>query len=416
MSDEREIDPALEQVVGEARDLLEPKLTGSEPDWDRMEEALMRRVEAEQQVARLGGSRGLWGGAAAALALAAAAVLVVGRAPSSASLDAPIAQAPAAHEVGTLAARQGGGEIRVNGAMVPTGQSLRVGDAVEVRGATAIFDRPGKVTFAVEDAQLPSVRETHQSKAVVKSDAVPNGPLVLALEHGAIEADVVPVAQGEAFAVDVGELRVAVHGTHLRVARAGAHVVVDLTEGVISVGRPPRTGSTYGTLVVAPAHVELDLDDVAAPLKIDHAKDSVRTANPIRELVGGAPRVAAATTVSPGSVTTAPAAVARASAPAKKDDHKPEAAPGAIPVDPHPQESIVAAVKQCERQSRPLPSGVSVTVSSQLSLKIGEDGIPESARFEPPLSPDVQSCAATTIYKTRFEKPGSVQISIELQK
>lgn len=416
MSNEREISPALDQVVGEARDLLEPKLTGAEPDWARMEDALMRRVEAERQVARLGGRGGLWAGAAAALAIAAAAVLVVGRSPSSLSLDAPSAEAPAAHEVGTLAARQGGGEIRVNGAMVPQGHSLRVGDAVEVRGATAIFDRPGKVTFTVEDAQLPSVRETHMSKAVVKSDAAPNGPLVLALEHGAIEADVVPVAHGEAFAVDVGELRVAVHGTHLRVARAGARVVVDLTEGVISVGRPPRTGSTYGTLVVAPAHVELDLDDLAAPLEIDHARDAVRPANPIRELAGGAPRVAAATTALPESAAPQHAAVARAAAPVKKDDRKPEPGPGVIPVDPHPQESIVAAVRQCERQSKPLPSGVSATVTSTLSLKIGEDGVPESARFEPPLSPGVQSCAATTIYKTRFDKPGSVQISIELQK
>ena len=78
------------------------------------------------------------------------------------------------------------------------------------------------------------------------------GALVLALQAGAVEAQVVPVPNGEAFAVDVGRSRVAVHGTHLRVARVGEHVVVDLSEGVVSLGEAPRVGSTLGTLVTAP--------------------------------------------------------------------------------------------------------------------------------------------------------------------
>src|SRR5207237_528524 len=104
--------------------------------------------------------------------------------------------------------------------------------------------------------------------------------LVLGLEEGAIEAQVTPVPTGEAFAVDIAAgsslVRVAVHGTHLRVARNGSHVVVDLTEGVVSIGAPPRTGSTYGTLVTAPSHVEFDAADLDHTLRIEHAPAAVR--------------------------------------------------------------------------------------------------------------------------------------------
>ena len=105
------------------------------------------------------------------------------------------------------------------------------------------------------------------------------GSIVLALRVGAVEAQVTPVAMGEAFAVDVDGVRVAVHGTHLRVARAergGSWVVVDLSEGVISVGAPPKAGSTMGVLVTAPAHVEFSTTDVDRTLRVEHDPARVR--------------------------------------------------------------------------------------------------------------------------------------------
>ena len=76
--------------------------------------------------------------------------------------------------------------------------------------AQATVDRPGKLTLVLERGTRATI--THSQ-----------GALVLALDEGAVEAQVVPVPSGEAFAVDVGSSRVAVHGTHLRVARAGGH-------------------------------------------------------------------------------------------------------------------------------------------------------------------------------------------------
>ena len=79
-----------------------------------------------------------------------------------------------------------------------------------------------------------------------------------ALDDGAFEAQVTPVPSGEAFAVDVATptsiVRIAVHGTHLRVARAGTRVTVDLTEGVVSIG---SVSEAFGRR--APARADLKM-------------------------------------------------------------------------------------------------------------------------------------------------------------
>ena len=93
-----------------------------------------------------------------------------------------------------------------------------------------------------------------------------------------MEAQVAPVAAGEAFAVDVDGARVAVHGTHLRVERQGGHAIVDLREGVVSIGLPPKSGATYGDLVTAPAHIEFDVADPHGTLKVSHESSRVRAA------------------------------------------------------------------------------------------------------------------------------------------
>jgi ferric-dicitrate binding protein FerR (iron transport regulator) len=430
--DENTMHPALRQVVREAREHFDPakadsgerdgKPAGADVDWDRLEASLMSRVEAERQIERFGGARGVWGAAAAALAVAAAAALLLGRTPASSSIDADAQLASQAPEVAGLAARQGG-DVRINGASASTGHALRVGDTIEIRGATkAIFDRParnqrGGVTWTLEEAQLASSRDAASARAVVKSVGGSGVALVMALEHGAIEAEVTPVAQGEAFAIDVADLRVAVHGTHLRVARAGTRVVVDLTEGIVSLGRAPRVGSTYGKLVNAPAHVEIDLERIDLDnldVQVQHDKESVRAASPLREFVSSAMHPSPSAQLAPAQPSSAHN-VQRPALASKKDDKRNDPALAAVAPDPHPQEAIVHAIKVCA-QAKPLPNGVSMTVTSTLQLKVNDDGSVESARFDPPLSPEVQSCAATTIYKTRFAQPGWVQIPFELQK
>lgn len=415
--------PTLDDVV---RDVRRDSGARGEPDWAAMEDKLFARIDVyeEEQKKRPRLGRKGFAAIAGALALAAGSMLVLGQRGDLTTAPVAVMADPSA---GALRAVEGSGQVIVGGQTAAIGRGLARGEVVEAAGARGLFENPGKVTFAVEDRSRAKVERT-------------NGTIVLSLEAGAVEAQVVPVAKGEAFAVDVvtpkDVVRVAVHGTHLRVARDGDRVVVDLTEGVVSIGRPPREGSTYGTLIVAPAHVELDATRLDAGVTVDHAPEHVRKASSL-----AAPTVAAA---SPAHVDdhepTTPAAhpSARLASATPRPHASEEPATSAAPTStetapppsatvasagtssaprttPKPKDAIVQAVRACVASRVQLgQQGVRVTVSSTLHLRVGASGAVESARFDPPLEPEVQSCAAATIYATRFAETGAVTIPIEV--
>lgn len=411
--------PSLDDLVRDER-RREP----SEPDWAAMESKLFARIDeaeaAEVARPRLSG-RG-WAAAAGALALAASAMLFFGR---RGDLPLDTAALGAEPSAGTLSAIDGAGQVLVGGQPVQAGRGLVPGDLVDAHGARGLFENAGKVTFAVED----------QSRVRVDRS---RGTVVLSLESGAVEAAVVPVSQGEAFAVDVptarDRVRVAVHGTHLRVAREGDRVVVDLTEGVVSIGRPPREGSTYGTLVVAPAHIELDAARLDAGITVDHTAEHVRKAASLsapkvasaaplhvddHEPVGPTPSPRDRTRPEPGPRPKATDDVGPPPAPTEATSAPPITSASAAPVAPKPElkpkDAVVQAVRSCVASRVQLgQQGVRVTVSSTLHLKVGASGSVESARFDPPLDPEVQTCAAATIYATKFGDPGPLTIPIEV--
>jgi hypothetical protein len=414
---------SLDQVVREAR------TDAPDVNWSRVDEALFARVAKERtqqaSLVRFRGSR-TWG-ALAGLAAAAAAVVLLGH-----GQDRPAArgfgsgamtdsvQTAAKDEGGsTFTAKQGAGEVLVGvgGAIAPIAghPQLGVGTVVETQDARALWDArsptgEARATWLLEE----------DSRVAVKGIA----PLVLGLERGAVEAQVVPVANGEAFAVDVGDERIAVHGTHLRISREGDRVTVDLSEGVVSIGRPPRTGSTYGTLVVAPAHVRFDLVDVLGSIQVTHDADAVR---PVTSFTAVAESAAAAR-----AVRAAPQGGAVPSAPARglggspggaspgggirsggASRGSPAGTAGVVAVDPQAEQTIAAAVRTCAADA-PHSTEVTVTVSSSLELTVGEDGFVRAARFNPPLAPEIQKCASTSIYKTRFADPGVRSVDIVL--
>jgi hypothetical protein len=76
----------------------------------------------------------------------------------------------------------------------------------------------------------------------------------------------------------------------------------------------------------------------------------------------------------------------------------------------------VAAVRDCATGRRHSSGAVNVTVTSTLSLRVSREGEVESAQFSPPLLPEIQTCAAQAIYKTRLptdDETGAVTIPIE---
>jgi hypothetical protein len=419
----------LDAIVSEARTDLAPR--PRDVDWSALERGLEARLAAEERAPRVAHLRAPTPGGrliALGLAAAAAALLVVGRDRDAAPLGgAPLVAANATGSAGTLRAAEasggtgGPGEVRVAGAVVETGLGLRTGDIIEVAGARAVFERPRRVTWLLEGEDGPG---RGRGRVTTAGDLV-----VLALDEGAIEAQVSKSDAPETFAVDVAAggrtVRVAVHGTHLRVARAGARLVVDLTEGVVSIGVPPRSGPTYGTLVTAPAHVELDVSDPNATPRVDHERKAVRAAIPLgsdlppaaaqRDVPGAGDRTdrAARAGASPG----AGAGSAGSSSPGaqlgvvERPSQKPEAPSGPGTQSPT---SFVSAVRECVASARKARPEVRVTVSSVLRLRVSDGGEVQTAVFDPPLPPAIQMCAAAKIYGPRLDVTGPVDVPIQI--
>ena len=215
---------------------------------------------------------------------------------------------------------------------------------------------------------------------------------MLSLERGAAEAQVIPVPNGEAFAIDMksaagNTVRVAVHGTHLRVARTNDHVVVDLTEGVVSIGAPPKRGSTLGELVTAPAHVELDID-AYANLSVQHADNAVR----------------------------APAADI-------KPTVNPQILPRPIQKEMDPQVAITAAVQRCFDRTPHSKVGALVTVSGTIDVSLDDSGYVRLMEFKDPaggqlhMDTPVMECISAFAYdeKTKPRFPATGKVTIPLQ-
>jgi hypothetical protein len=100
--------------------------------------------------------------------------------------------------------------------------------------------------------------------------------------------------------------------------------------------------------------------------------------------------------------------------PSRPDGHAVGPAPArSTPVVEVPADAAIAsAVRSCLAE-RPRGDNVTVVVSTTVHLALGSDGTVKSARFDPPVAPDVNACASGAIYKARFAHGGSVDIPID---
>lgn len=395
----------LDDLLRESREHLGTR-EAKALDWDRVERGIFARIQNEQArerrdiVAARSRHRVAWGAGAAALAVAAAVALVVGKTRGP-SLSEVSERATASDDSGgTVASIAQDATVMVNGKPAVIGTPIRLGDDVDARGGRVTFDRPGKVSWILESGSHATV--THVQ-----------GALVLALQGGTVEAQVVPVSSGEAFAVDVDGARIAVHGTHLRVARVVDHVTIDLTEGVVSLGEAPRVGSTIGTLITAPAHAEFTSADPKGTLSLTHDPGAVRPALAIDTgPVTGKPTIVALGTSPQRPKPEAPVEARTPLAPAPRPAAaSPAAVPQAPTPDPNAGEVLSSAVRTCFAD-RTSPQDVTVEVKTRLHVELDADGNVRSARFEPPVPPDVNACAATAIYHARFTHGGSADVDV----
>ncbi|MFO0671268.1 MAG: FecR domain-containing protein [Polyangiaceae bacterium] len=372
---------SVDRVVEEARRHFVPDTHGEGHDWSAADAALFARIRNEARGRTPERRPVLAIATGVALAAAAAATLFFRPAPAPVREGAPV-----------LATTAMSGEgLRIIGADGTTRALARP-------SASAIASRRVATRRASFRSTRPApARWTSASSSSQLSVALARAPLGLALERGAVEADVTKVKSGEAFVVDVGGTRVAVRGTHLRVARDGAHATVDLSEGTIAIGPVPASGMTEGALVKAPAHVEIDLAH-GGTVTVDARVAAVR-ARTFDHDVRVTAAIATADQPPPDDSTApSPSVAPPVPRPTTTAPLKPTTA-----ADPRTPSTVVGdAVVACIEKHVPATSR-HVTITSTLVLDIdGTSGAVKIARFEPPLPPEVQTCASETIYKTRF--------------
>jgi len=398
----------LTRLLAEAKS----ETTGYVPpagDFSLAEQKLLLRLETE--IAREKRSRRsqLAAGVVASLALAAGAAFLLGRPVSPEVLS----QVPTAEPLAfTVVGGPKGGNLRTD-SEDPAG--FVVGDTVEVADQPLVFERSGVGKGTPRRAMwaLDPAGETAGARIKV---AKGGDTLVLTLERGAVEADVTPVRDGEAFAVDVagpaGTTRVAVHGTHLRVAKQGNKITVDLTEGVIALGAPSE-GRTTGREIVAPAHVELEAG--ASPSAAVVSNAGVRAAWVLEAVAEGRspslplPGIPPHASASPSHAVPPKHVAAQGSAPATPSA---SAAPIVMLSEGAAKTALQVDVKRCAAQVAG-KTGVKISVESTLTVDVRADGSVASTRFDPPLSPPIQECAAQAAFARHIEGPRSFTVPVK---
>lgn len=332
---------------------------------------------------------------------------------SNAPVPSPVAVTHAL--AGSLTRAALASNVTINGRTAPVGQSIFADDDMVV-DERAEFERPGAVSWIVERDRGVSALGTSAPAAHVKVVRA-DGSLVLALSEGAIEAEVVPVHAPESFAVEIGYeghvSRVSVHGTHLRVVRRESKVIVDLTHGVVSIDVPELGPKGSGEHISAPSHIEYDARDPRGTTVVTHPEAALVPANRATQVAAAASPVAVAKSA-PLAPEVAPAVEAPVvAAPVAPS---PVAAAVAPASNVSPEQAITDAIQACSASVPGSAGQVKLSIASSLELHVAPNGTVSLAKFDPPLPPDVQTCAARAIYKTRFSKSGIMKLPVEITR
>lgn len=411
MSETHDEARALRVMVEELKAEPVPELP-----WEAIEQRLMTRVAESEQ----GGRRGrtglsrvdspLWRvvGLAAAAAAIALGVSSGGRHEQASSP----AREPRHVEASQVALAPGEAGARGERDL----RALDKGDVIETADAPITFARAGLVAWTLAPHSTVRVRSMGDASSGVGH--------TVALERGSIRAEVVPrePSEGlvEAFVVEAQRTRVAVHGTAFSVTLEGDRAVVDVEHGAVAVGPIGHVGATTGHLLVGPTRASFSLDGARSAKFVprDPTPEPVVAAAP-QPAQAPQPEPVAAAPLPPAAPVHAPQiqpiAPGRAAAPPPAPEPQPE--PAVAPAAPAPPLLTVASVRarvdQCFRSTHDVgSSGVQLSVSSTLRVTLRPDGSVLSARFDPPLKPEMSSCAGSIMSGRFAEGTPNVDIPV----
>ncbi|RLB49292.1 MAG: hypothetical protein DRI90_24665 [Deltaproteobacteria bacterium] len=413
MSEDRRGDDevrALRGLVEELREEAPPAI-----DWDRLEQRLLRQVALEQAARRRRPSH--WGGLAA-IAAAAAAVALFIVSPGSAPED--------------LATTDGDRWSIVDLDELPTGRtddgssSYAVG-SLSPQSVVSSGDEP--VRFS-----LPGVASWElapHSRVVVESVSVPH---VLTLQQGTVHAEVVPRHDSnqliEAFVIEVGTTRVAVHGTAFSVERHRDHVNVTVNRGSVAVGPTGHRGVTSRHLLISPARASFSLEggrliESLPPRdgpRLARASTAEQEAQP--ETPGEAPPRDDGTVAETdaGEPLTAPRPAAQPDSTPdgstetdmESNDAAEHAAPSdALMLDKGTAQALVSSCLRTASERATAPK-LQVTITSMVTVTADADGKVGAVRFVPPLRPDLQQRCGSALFGRRLAKGATLSFPINV--
>lgn len=419
MSEQHDEARALQVMVEALRAERAPDLR-----WEAMESRLIAQITPRARVPQTSNGIGRAFGFAAAAAAVVLGIALNGTAPEALSPPSePV------RRVDTATVPSAPGEAGQRGALDL--RTLAPGDVIEAGAVPVQFTQAGLVQWTLAPGGRIVVRRSSESRtshAVSRSPRVDAEAHVVALERGSIHAEVTPrdPSEGwvEPFAVEAGGTRVAVHGTAFRVTLMADEIVVDVEHGTVAIGPVGRTGITLGRVMVGPSRAAFSLDGgrQARFLSPDRAASAVGAApaDPSRDPSAAMPvddPASAPGLPSQGSTTTPRPASAIAAAPDPDTPSADLSAPrgvGAAPpaeiiAPPAPERawmtaaSVRAGLAGCFARTTGGSPSVQLSIRSTFTLKIRDDGSVQSARFDPPLKPEFQACAAELI-GGRFER------------
>lgn len=345
MSSVRNRSDALTRALDDAR--------GSQPaemDWTKVEARLLSQLEREPARER---SLRPWLGAAAALAGIAAAVALVFGAPSETGV-------PSAG-----LARHARSPVTVAPVNV-AGEALLVGKRFVAGPEGMLVRQPGLVAW----------RLAPESSAEIKAL---EPAVVVQLQSGRLHAEVVPSARPESFVVEVGALRVAVHGTVFSVLREGDDAIVEVREGTVAVG---KTGQPATVLLKGPASARFK----ASGAGTGQYKNQRGRVIDLRKR--GAP-VASASSDAPPDV-----------APELQNQ----------PTFDEVEEGLAeteAVLKKCLAQHVSQGHAVKFSLKTRATMFVTPSGELGEYRFQPPLNPAMSGCVQEGLLGVRFAPSAS---------
>ncbi len=204
--------------------------------------------------------------------------------------------------------------------------------------------------------------------------------LTVRLDFGRVDAEVVPSAQPESFAVEAGTMRIAVHGTAFTVDKQADSVVVAVSKGTVVVGSLGQPGQTTGTVLHAPR-----TERFALVLSQDSSPSPKRDDSPPGPV---ASRPKAAST--PPAPTTRPPDDELAQTEPQQND-RPSRVEQEAALD-----AVRAAAARCFAQAKnnetAHDSHVVVRVDTQLTITIAPSGAIADAAFDPPVPDAILEC------------------------